>query len=420
MANQPSPLPPVLAFSFLNSLGTGVVTNGVFFLFRHAYGFDDQSNYLVGIVFGATYVAASLGVGPAARRAVRIYPWLTSRRLLGLTSLALGLTCMIPAAARLLGVWSVWPAWVLAVVYALLTGVLWPVTESYVSGGRSGTALRSAIGRFNIAWASALVIAFWAMSPLLEDHPLSLIVSLGAVHIGSLVLLVAFGREPGAHLPEHLEPHPPAYRDLLVVCRLLLPASYIVLSALSPFLPGALQRLGVAVPWQTPLAATWMLSRLVAFVLLERTHAWHGRWSAVIAGMALLGVGFSAVIVAPRAESVTALVFGLELTGIGVPAMVVGLAVTGVGMGIVYTSALYYAMEVGRAVVDAGGMHEALIGLGYTVGPACMLLASALVPATSEAFEPTVVGIVGVFGLGLAGKAAWNIRRAHLVGEPKG
>jgi len=406
MANQPSPLPPVLAFSFLNSLGTGVVTNGVFFLFRHAYGFGDQTNYLVGIVFGATYVVAALGVGPAARRAVRAYPWLTSRLLLGTTSAALGVTCMIPCAAEMLGIWSTWPAWILAVVYAVLTGVLWPLTESYVSGGRSGTALRSAIGRFNISWASALVIAFWAMAPVLEGRPLALIAALGAVHFGSVVLLLSFGREPGARLPEDHEPHPPVYRDLLVVCRLLLPASYIALSALNPFLPGALQRLGVAVAWQTPLAATWMLSRLVTFTALERTHAWHGRWSAVTAGLVLLVVGFATVIAAPGRGSAAL--------------MAAGLAVTGVGMGIVYASALYYAMEVGRAEVAAGGMHEALIGMGYTAGPACMLLASALVPTTSKAFEPTVLGIVGVIGVGLAAKAAWNIRRAHQVREPAG
>jgi uncharacterized membrane protein len=51
-----------------------------------------------------------------------------------------------------------------------------------------------------------------------------------------------------------------------------------------------------------------------------------------------------------------------------------GLSMFGVGMGIVYYAALYYAMAVGRAEVNAGGIHEALIGGGYMVGPLLCLL----------------------------------------------
>ena len=39
------------------------------------------------------------------------------------------------------------------------------------------------------------------------------------------------------------------------------------------------------------------------------------------------------------------------------------------GMGVTYYAALYYAMAVGRAEVNAGGTHEAFIGGGYAMGP---------------------------------------------------
>jgi hypothetical protein len=73
-----------------------------------------------------------------------------------------------------------------------------------------------------------------------------------------------------------------------------------------------------------------------------------------------------------------------------------GLVCLGVGLGVVYYAALYYAMAVGHAQVDAGGTHEALIGAGYTVGPAAGLAGSAIAGA---------VGIVGVVWavVGLAG-----------------
>ena len=72
----------------------------------------------------------------------------------------------------------------------------------------------------------------------------------------------------------------------------------------------------------------------------------------------------------------------------------------GAGLGIVYYAALYYAMAVGRAEVDAGGTHEALIGAGYTVGPSAGLLGTWLGGGAA------IVGIVwGIVGLGAVAAA---------------
>jgi hypothetical protein len=57
-------------------------------------------------------------------------------------------------------------------------------------------------------------------------------------------------------------------------------------------------------------------------------------------------------------------------------------------MGMVYFSALYYAMSVGHAQVDAGGTHEALIGSGYTIGPLAVLGGLALGGAAEQAGWP--------------------------------
>ena len=47
-------------------------------------------------------------------------------------------------------------------------------------------------------------------------------------------------------------------------------------------------------------------------------------------------------------------------------------------MSVIYAGAIYYAMEVGAAEVEAGGMHEALIGVGYTGGPMLGVMAVTL------------------------------------------
>ena len=102
--------------------------------------------------------------------------------------------------------------------------------------------------------------------------------------------------------------------------------------------------------------------------------------------------------------------FGLVVLAPTIHLMLVGFVVFGVGMGMVYYTALYYAMAVGRAEVDAGGVHEALIGVGYTIGPAAGLLGTAL------GGGPAIVGIVwGLVGLGAIGavKPYNRIRRAR-------
>ena len=93
--------------------------------------------------------------------------------------------------------------------------------------------------------------------------------------------------------------------------------------------------------------------------------------------------------------------------------MVVGLAVCGAGLGAIYAAAFYYVMEVGDAKVDAGGTHEALIGMGYCVGPICGLAAIGLAGEDAD-FEPQMLLLVTLVVAALAGSAialAWSRSR---------
>jgi hypothetical protein len=290
-------------------------------------------------------------------------------------------------------------------VYAPVSGALWPIVEGYVSGGRSGAGLRSALGRFNIVWSSATVAGYWLIGPLVKDQGALAIFLVAILHVASLLLFPFLGREPARHIDELHEPHPPVYRQLLVTFRVLLPTSYLVVMALSPFLPTILTRLEISTAWQTPLAATWMLGRLATFALMERWHSWHGRWYPAVAGVALLLGGFAIAVLCPHLAART----------MAIPLLLAGLAAFGVGMATIYAAALYYAMAVGRAQVEAGGKHEALIGLGYTAGPACGLLAVAAVRSGSimkDSFEPTVLVLVGTVALGAGGVAAYRSWKA--------
>jgi hypothetical protein len=399
-----SPLPPLLALSFLCSIGTGIATSGVYFLTNAAYGFNTVDNYRLGLFQGLTYVAAAFIAGRVVR-ALRAYAGLSSRAILALIIAALGLLCFIPVLAHTPSDRAPpsWPIWLMVLLYSPLTGFLWPIVESYVSGGRSGGSLRRALGTWNLWWSSALVLGYFLMGPLLGTRekpgaisPQQLIAILGGLHLLTIVILIKLAPEPGRHLHESHEPHPPVFTELLATFRILLPTSYFVLTALQPYLPKAMQGLAISQAWVAPLASAWLIARVFTFFALDRWHGWHGKWSLPIASIALLIGGFAAAVLGPRLGSHQSQNSAIAITLLGL---------FGIGMAITYTAALYYAMEVGASEVDAGGTHESLIGVGYAAGPALGLLAwnwtssSQTKAPTDNSFELRVVLLVGALAL---------------------
>jgi hypothetical protein len=78
-----------------------------------------------------------------------------------------------------------------------------------------------------------------------------------------------------------------------------------------------------------------------------------------------------------------------------------GLVALGLGQGAIYYSAIYYGLAVGAAEVEAGGIHEALVGMGYFIGPGIGLLSFA-----AGAGAPTFIVLVLV-ALAIGSAIAW-------------
>src|SRR5262245_41924415 len=202
-----SPLWAVLIFSWVSSLGTGVATNGIYYMTRNSFGFSDRENYGLALSGGLAYIVGAAGAGWLLRR-LRARAGMSTRASLGAVLVAMAALCLLPlltapepgtAAAR-------WPMWVLMILYQPLTGVLWPVVAHYLAGGRSGADLRSSLGRWNITWSSALLVALSAMGA--GQHLLGparsapvILAALSGLHLGSIFLLLLMGPEPGAYLP---------------------------------------------------------------------------------------------------------------------------------------------------------------------------------------------------------------------------
>ncbi|MHC4413833.1 MAG: MFS transporter [Planctomycetota bacterium] len=366
-------LPAVLALTFLCSLGTGVFWHGVPFIAKHTYGFGQTRNLVLYAVMGAIYTLGAFGAGPMTRRLER---WVTTRGILAVTVSVQALLCLGPVVFR--GQWALWLA-VIGVTF--LSSIIWPVIESYLTAGRHGPSMRSAIGWFNLTWAPAIALPLLLMAPFLEKHGEWTIGGFTVANVLALVALARFAPRPGHHDPDLADAHvAPEYPFLLRSARVLLPLSYVLNAAMNPILPYRFEALNVAVWWETPATATWTIVRVAAFLLMWRLRFWHGRWGTLVLGAAAMTGGFALVVLGPS-----------------LPLMLAGFGCLGVGLGVIYNAALYYAMSVGRARVEAGGTHEGLIGAGYAVGPLAGLAGIAI--AGGPGVVAVVWGILALAGI---------------------
>ncbi|MEM9082650.1 MAG: MFS transporter [Planctomycetota bacterium] len=354
-----TPLWAVLTITALGTWGTAIGWSAVYFLAEKQFGLTSAQNAWLGLVGGVGYTLVCLASSRLTSLLGRV--GLSHRLILMLTLCLMGITSGFPP---LVG--EPWALWFFMATFVPLQGLLWPITESFLSGGRRGRRLRHATGGFNISWSVAAVLAMWFVAATIEIDPDWSFYSLAVAQVLMLlVIAIGFPLDPAPHLDDH-EPKNGDRADhdrerrLLLSFRGLNLLSYIMIAALSPLLPALMGRLGLEGGAKPLVNSAWMITRVIVFTAMQFWHGWHGRWRTVIWSFACIVAGICVAFLSPS-----------------ITVMVLGLATFGVGAGGVSCAAIYYAMEVGSAEVDAGGKHEAITGLGYTIGP---LLARLIAP----------------------------------------
>jgi len=352
-AAHPASLAAVLMITFVGSLGTGLLWTGVPFVAEHDFGFTKAQNLWLAVAEGAAYVGVAAFAGRLLRAMERR---LSPRAVLALVLLAQIMICPLP----FLGASGVVAA---AVAASATSALMWPIVESYLSSGRHGHSLRSAVGVFNIVWTTATAAGLVLMGPVFAtDASRIAIVAIGPVCALAIVCLPWFPASPPPHLEDGLPPAvPPVYRPLRTASRALLPTSYLLIGTIGPMLPYITGTIGIAPEWQTPVSSTWHAVRVLAMLAMWRMAFWHGKWSTLAAGAILMGGGFLTAMSAGSVQS-----------------LMLALVAFGAGHAVLYYASLYYAMSVGHAEVDAGGHFEALIGVGYISGPIASLVGMSL------------------------------------------
>ncbi len=398
---SPTPLLPVLVLTALTSIGTGVIWHGVAFIAETQHGYSKPQTNLIYLVMGAVYAIGALRAGVTVRALRRR---MSPRQILFACLIVQSAVSFTPLLFDDAGV-----LWLVAIITAALSSIFWPLVESYLTAGRHGHTMRSAIGVWNLVWTTSVAGSMLLMAPMLEHRASDSIVMLGVCNALALLCLPWFSRSPASHdHEENSSSVSPVYPSLLTAFRTLLLLSYVVTEALTPLLPFLLTDLlkdgrdtftvfGLESSWRTIIAATWMISRTVAMALMWRLRFWHGSWTTLHVGGGAVAVGFALTIASPS--------LGIAIFG---------LAILGVGVGVIYYAALYYAMSVGMAEVDAGGKHEAMIGIGYALGPAAGLVGIFIADSTGISQATAVIGVVWLILL-IGGGIAWRATRHRRI-----
>jgi len=341
LVERRAPLPAILAVTFFGSVSGGAFWAGLFFVTAQHYRFSPERNLVLAASMGALSAAASWRSGRlAARFAPRAVLW----GAFALWAAVALLPVALPHAE--------WALWVTAFVASMTSATIWPIVESYVSAGRHGAHMRRAIGWFNVVWTPAMAVPLFLM-PAVARLGLPWCLGLGSViNVFALAATLALPPRPGAHQEDEARAAMgPEYGALAKASTWLLPLSYVISTTIAPLLPYRLAAVGLG-SGGSVFAGRWMTARVLTFFTMWRTAFWHGRWGTLAAGSALLLASFAAILLAPSAVG-----------------LVVGLLGFGVGMGLIYYCALYYSLTVGHAAVEAGGLFEALVGVGSCVGP---------------------------------------------------
>lgn len=381
----------ILLLTLFESFASVLVQRGCYFSSKAHLRFSENDNLWLAFVVGICYVAGSLVSHAATQR------WGERRLLLsvlGLQVVVYAITACCPGPGLLFAGMG---------LTGVLHGVKWPLVESLVCANQTPREIAGTLGRFNVTWSAAIPVSLVVAGPLVKwGYWAPWIVAAGVSLVGVVLALRLPAR--ASHLPDDHPERPPEermvrYRGLLTASRSLLLTSYALLWLLAALMPDIFDRLGVPPLWSPALSAMLDIVRVAGFAVLGRWTGWHNRAWPLVAAMVGVPLGFAWAVAGPS--------LWVSLAG---------QAFFGLFGVMVYYAALYYAMVVKNAAVDAGGWHEALIGLGSIVGPASGLLGIQVAGSRLAGPIATILGTIPLLAACLA-VAAWHIRPIQTPGE---
>lgn len=387
----------------LASAGTNLMISAIFFYTKNHLHWTLQQNFLLASGQGLFYIAGAMTAGPVARR-------LNQKFALALVYLAMAALALLAFAAGA----RPWIVTILLLIYSYCSTIGWPMMESLVSTGVDSHELSRRVGIYNAVWATVGAAVFCVCGKLIEFWPAGIFALPAAVHgLSSLAMFVldrssaAAATDSTSHPPSHAEPEPELLRVrtlALWLSRVALPATYVAIFSLLALMPS----LPIVQPFsplgQTTLCSLWMGTRLIAFLVLGAGTWWHTRPRLLLVSAIVMLVTFFGITVRPSD------LFGHGSFAIDLACMIVAQLALGVAMGMIYCASLYFGMVLSDGSTEHGGYHEALIGIGFVIGPGAGAVAQFMQPGNSYAGIVAVGGVVLLSVLAVAMTAVMGNR----------
>jgi predicted MFS family arabinose efflux permease len=369
----------------LNTLATSYYFNYLFFFFRDRFGFGNRGNLWASALCGFIYTFAAWQCGKFAARYGRV---------LSLKIGFLSLAAVMVGGALAHGVVA---QLVLLAAYSVVLLLTWPALEALVSERETQAGVQQMIGIYNCTWAGAAAFAYFTGGKLYDALGAGAVFWLPAgIFLGEFLLLLWLEKHHVTVLAATPEPPPENHHAVesaalhqpvspqafLQMAWLANPFAYIAINTLVAVMPGVSQKLALS-PTQAGLfCSVWFFGRFVAFAGLWKWHGWHYRFRWLLGAFLLLIASLATILLAQQLWLV-----------------VVAQVFFGLATGQIYYSSLFYAMDVGKASSEHGGLHEAFIGMGIFLGPATGAAALTLAPQSANACTWAVSGLL-TLGLG--------------------
>jgi predicted MFS family arabinose efflux permease len=389
----------------LNTLATSYYFNYLFFFLRDHFGFGNRGNLGVTALSGFIYIFAAWQCGKFAAKFGRIL------------SLKIGFAglCAVMIGGALTA-HNIVAQLVFVSLYNVVLLLTWPALEALVSERETQAGVQEMVGIYNCTWAGAAAIAYFTGGKLYDALGLGAVFWLPAGIFFSQFLLLLWlekhhdavlaattevgrvaprapqteldRRNDGAHGVTRPTVHPQAF---LKMAWLANPFAYVAINTLFAVMPGVAQKLALSPTRVGLFCSVWLFGRLAAFALLWQWRGWHYRFRWLFIAFLLLIVSLAAILLATQLWLV-----------------VLAQVFFGLATGLIYYSSLFYAMDVGGASSEHGGLHEAFIGMGIFLGPATGAAALTLAPQSANAGTWAVSALLTI-GLGVL---VWMRRHA--------
>lgn len=368
----------VYLFEACSTLAANFLMTSIYFYTRSRLGFSTRQNLVFSASIGVIYIVSSLASHHVAR-------WFGPKRsLVGIAAIS-GLIALLPLLFH-----SATACCVAVGGFVLILSMTWPILEHLIATGPIGVeTLARRLTIYNLIWSSTGVLGLAVGGTVIDHFPRGMFWLPGGL-CGICALIAMFTRiEPEAHAAVHspLDPDPQLItqrRLALLLARISVPAMYVVTYALVALMPSIPVLQPYSAAKQTLISSGWFAVRTLMFLILGSTRFWHTRPQLLlVAGAALLAAFVMIVVPFSRDQS----------TNLAV--MFMGQLILGVSVGLIYMCSLYFGMALTSGSAESGGYHEALVGVGMTLGPGAAAAMEFIRPHDQPAAVAAVSAILG-------------------------